>query len=355
MLLLLAACSDYNVVPKEVDVDPGEVTDCEFTRVGSTAFYSYDCNPVFTTTDEAWVGEIGSTAFAVTEVLGHPFYQLWYVGYSDEDSYALGYAVSPDGTEWEPNPKNPGLSSADAYPFDKTVFQGNQVVWDPDTAQYVQLYGGLDLSSAAGDGGIGVALSEDGKSWERIEENPVVELRPSGRDGVESWCWPLDLNLGAVAGFDGYIAGSNVKSGACEAWGLHASDVHHWEIDEEIAFAAGERDAWDDQGIISLNEASLEDQDFLFYVGFGDWEDHTTYRSAKDAFLGWAEKKGGEWERKPEPIPINQTEEGEVSAVAAVTVGSRIHLWVTDVWDGASAVGYFLYDPEKAAAEDGGS
>ena len=37
--------------------------------------------------------------------------------------------------------------------------------------------------------------------------------------------------------------------------------------------------------------------------------------------------------------------DGDIGTVAARTVGSRIHLWVTDEWDGAPGVGYFIYDP----------
>ena len=53
----------------------------------------------------------------------------------------------------------------------------------------------------------------------------------------------------------------------------------------------------------------------------------------------------GNWQRRSDPIPVNRTSEGEVTAVAARTVGSRVNLWVTDNWDGQVAVGYFIYDP----------
>jgi hypothetical protein len=61
----------------------------------------------------------------------------------------------------------------------------------------------------------------------------------------------------------------------------------------------------------------------------------------------------GAWVPEDDPIPVNMTEEGEVSAVAANTVGTRIHLWITDNYDGVQAVGYFLYDPDQAAIDDG--
>lgn len=354
MLLLLAACTDYNLVAGPVDVDPGEVTECGFTRVETTAYYRYDCNPVFTTTAESWAPDIGGTAFAVTEVLDHPFYQLWYVGVPDDDSYRLGYAVSAEGTDWEPHPDNPGLSNADAMDFDRTVFQAPQAEWDPDSRRYVILYGGLDLSSTRSAGGIGVVTSMDGESWARAAGNPVLPLSPTGVAGAQSWCWPLDLNLREGGGFSGYLAGAN-RDGACEAWSFEADTLDAIEVENQRAFAAGSAGAWDDEGLISLNTARLGGQEHLFYVGFGDWDDRGSYRVAQHAFLGEAERDAdGRWNRNPEPVPLNMTDYGEVSAVAAVTVGERVALWVTDRYDDASAVGYFLYDPRRAAEEDGG-
>ena len=72
----LASCAqDYEFVPNNPNVFPGDVTDCDFTRVGDSSFFAYDCNPVFSTTGEDWAYSIKSTAFLVTEVMGHPFYQ----------------------------------------------------------------------------------------------------------------------------------------------------------------------------------------------------------------------------------------------------------------------------------------
>lgn len=357
LLPLLLACSEYELVGGPVDVDPGEVTECGFTWIEGTSWYRYDCNPVFTTTDEEWAPDIGGVAFAVTRVLEHPFYQMWYVGIPDGDSYGLGYAVSAEGTDWQASPSNPGLSSDDAMSFDRTVFQAPQAEWDPESRTYYILYGGLDLSGAGGDGGIGVISSVDGRSWTRLENNPVLPLTPTNVEGANSWCWPLDLNVhqGSRGGsvFTGYIAGS-VRGGACEAWSFSASDLSNLQVDPEKSFAAGASGAWDDQGLISLNTAVLGDDEHLFYVGFGDWDQYDTYRVAKNSFIGEAVRgDDGSWVRSPDPVPVNMTEEGEVSAVAAVTVGNRIAVWITDRYGDTSGVGYFLYDPDKAATEGG--
>ena len=149
MLALLIACQqDYNVVAQPPEVDPADITECGFTQVGDTDFYRYDCNPVFSTTGEGWAPTIGSTAFAVTEVVGHPFYQIWYQGIPGEQAqgdYGLGYAVSADGTSWDSYPENPLLSEPADESFDADGMDAMQVVWDPQTEQYVMLYQGYNL------------------------------------------------------------------------------------------------------------------------------------------------------------------------------------------------------------------
>ena len=121
----LAACTSDYQVHAPVDVDPASVTDCGFTQVEGTDFYRYDCNPVFTTTGENWAPFVGHTAFHVTTVLGHPFYQLWYVGVQNEDefgNYGLGYAVSDAGTEWESAGGNPLFNNPAGNSWDKDAW-----------------------------------------------------------------------------------------------------------------------------------------------------------------------------------------------------------------------------------------
>lgn len=352
---LLAACEqEYEIIAGPIDVDPGDVTDCPFTRVEGTDFYSYDCNPVFTTTGEDWAPYVGSTAFNVTYVMDHPFYQLWYVAYDDDDSYAMGYAVSNNGTDWEPYEDNPVLTQEGAKGFERDVMQANQVVWDPDLGKYVMIYSGLDLTGDS-DGGTGILTSTTGTDWTRIGANPVLLANDTDTEGISGFCWPLDINL-ANQGYTGYISGTQGRSGACEAFRLDGSSPADWEVEEDVAFPAGDVDDWDDEGLISLNEAVLDGEHYLFYVGFGAWTVNGSVRVATNSYVGWAKSDDGrDWEKERDPVPINTTEEGEVGAVAAVTVGNRIHLWVTDEYDDGTGVGLFLFDPEAAAAEDEGA
>jgi len=374
-LLLMSCGNDYELKPGPVDVDPGDVTACGFTRVESSSFYRYDCNPVFPPRDadgavvgEAWASDIGSVAFHVTEVVDHPFYQAWYLG-RREDGYGLGYAVSAEGTAWETHPDNPLLDNPSPTSWDADSMDGMQVVWDTDTEQYVMLYQGFNVG--AGLWGLGVATSPDGTDWTRLPSNPVIDF--TSLDASVKWCWPLGLSRGAVGGFTGYIAGGPndvfavLEDQICEAYTINASTVNNWEPrTNEVVFPVGSRGEWDDQGIASMAIAELNGARYLFYVAFGRWVcqpsgrdsdryDECTfgdqYVSGDQSYFGYAVEEDGRWVRRGK-VPLHMNPEGGVAAVGAQTVGSRIHLWVTDDYDGSSAIGYFLFDPKAAREED---
>ena len=75
--IAMTACSvDYELTGERPDVNPGDVTECPFSVVDGTNLLSYDCNPVFTNTNETWGGDVGSVGFYATDVMGHPFSAL---------------------------------------------------------------------------------------------------------------------------------------------------------------------------------------------------------------------------------------------------------------------------------------
>lgn len=363
-VVVAAACEqDYTVVATPPDVDPADVTECGFTRVESTAFYRYDCNPVFTSTEEGWLDSIGSTAFNVTEVAGHPMYQLWYTGLVDDGSdfppYSMGYAASADGTDFTPFPDNPVMDQGGNSSFDADYMSGNQVVWDPDSEQYVMIWQGINDDSNPADivNGIGVGTSPDGEHWSRFDKNPVFDL---GNDGsAVHYCWPLDLTLGDVSGYTGYIAGHNGNANFCGIYRINGSSLGSWKGADEPVLDVGDPGSWDDQGMTAMSIAQLSGKNYMFYVGFDSWTNAGNYVSATNPLFGMAtyDTDSAKWERSSaEPIPLNNTRDGDVGGVEALTVGTRIHLWITDQYgegaDASTGIGYFLFDPERAEAED---
>jgi hypothetical protein len=362
--------TEYEVTAEKVEVDPGDVTECDFSQVEDTDFWRYDCNPVFAASGEDWVGSITGTAFHVSEVLGHPFYQVWYTAVEGDGNrpFGLGYAVSTNGTDWTSHPDNPLLSEPeDAGAWNADAFSQLAITYDPASGYYVGIYQGINESDTSG-WGLGVVASSDGVQW-FAEDESVFSLSEEVGE-VKQWCWPLGLSLGEVAGYTGYVAGGASRfDNTCQAYRLDGSDFTHWTPDaDEPVFPVGEDDEWDDQGFGSIAVAQLGERKLMFYTAFSDWVPHPTNAQiiiADQNFMGFAEvNRDGEWERQGGIVPIQNTEHGDVRGVAANTLGPRVHLWVTDAYckvdgevvipesddceDWVSAVGYFLYEPGRA-------
>ncbi|MAA78921.1 MAG: hypothetical protein CL916_06645 [Deltaproteobacteria bacterium] len=362
VLLSLTACaSDYELKGKRPDVNPGDVTDCSFTPVSGTQVSAYDCNPVFTNTGENWGGDVGSIGFHVTEVLGHPFYQMWYTS-SSSDSFggiSMGYAVSSNGTDWTPHPSNP-LMSTDPSGWDKDSIAGQVVVWDPIDSQYVMAYQGFTLGTNEFDPGVwglGIATSPDGKNWTKSARNPVINFTTDfdilfGGALIQP-CWPLTITITERGALKGYIAAAKAEEAflgmeaACHIYEMNGLDAETWIINDQrpVMEANG---SYDTMGVASAAVVDFEGVLYMFYVGFTDWVQYTGYQSAQNLTLNLATSTdgGGTWTKDPNnPIPLNLTNPGEISDVGAQVVGSRILLWVTDNYEGENSVGYFYYEP----------
>ena len=153
----------------------------------------------------------------------------------------------------------------------------------------------------------------------------------------------------------------------CEIFPINASDVTNWTPSTNPVYSAGPNGSFDDEGFVSVAIAELDGVQYMFYAGFSDWEEFGTYRTTQNHSLGWATSLDGKnWSRglvseartvagdntSAGPLRLRDSETGSVSAVAAHRVDDRIHLWVTDEWDGVQAVGYYLFDPKLAAELD---
>lgn len=362
-LFLLGCAVDYELSGERPDVNPGDVLDCPFSPVPGTKMQSYDCNPVFENTDENWGGDVGSVGFYATEVLGHPFYQMWYTSSNSDNfgNFGMGYAISSDGSNWETHPLNP-LFEADPNAWDKDSVAGQVVLWDPVDEQYVMAYQGFTLGTGEldwetlevdnGIWGLGVATSPDGVNWTKSPKNPVIDFNSfDAFTSSISPCWPLTITL-SRRGFTGYMAAVRSEDALfgdapCHIYSLGGLDAETWVIDDsKPILEAGA--SYDRMGIAGASVVELGDTQYMFYVGFTSWVQFDGYQSAKELTLNLATStdEGLTWQKDPNnPIPVGRSTEGLISDVAAQVIGNRIHVWVTDDYDGRQAVGYFLYEP----------
>lgn len=373
-LALIAGCkSDYELTGDRPDVDPGEVTECGFTGVEGTRISRYDCNPVFTTTGEPWAPTIGGTAFHTTEVLGHPFYQIWYVGQTAQyGSYQLGYAVSGDGTSWDTQPQNPLLGSEGGSTWDRDIMDAVQVVWDDSNNQYVATYQGARVGTNATSDpsffGMGVLTSPDGVTWARHESNPVIDFAALT---TANPCWPLSLEAGGGA-YRSYLGASDpfydpfsdlncedplgLGVGyqcvpACELYSATATSLDNWQMGSAPTLRA---DQWyETKGVLAASIAELDGVQYLFYISFQHWVvaggdivtsdgHHFNMATSTDGGLTWVKDPSNPLDQLAMTDPI------AVRSVGAQTVGRRIHFWIGDTYNdvGGDGVGYFILEPD---------
>ena len=106
-------------------------------------------------------------------------YHMWFI--SEPDGYgarfSISSAISLDGKDWYTYLKNPILQTGPASSFDYASMDGPKVVFDGN--QYKLYYMGTDGSGVYS---IGLAVSADGKTWEKYSGNPVL-----ARGDSSSW------------------------------------------------------------------------------------------------------------------------------------------------------------------------
>lgn len=378
-LLLLSSCAtDYELQGERPNVDPGEVTECGFTGISGTRISRYDCNPVFTTTGENWAGEIGSVAFHTTEVLGHPFYQIWYIGWptgANYGQYSMGYAVSGDGTNWDSHPSNPMVSSMGNETWDTDIMDGLQVVWDDAGSQYVAAYQGANIGTDAfldpSFFGMGILTSPDGVTWTRHPSNPVMDFSDVLSAGPRP-CWPLSLTA-QNGGFVSYIAASDPNYDplsdpdcddpfglgmgdpcvpACEVYAASSTDLANWGVANAATLRASQW--YESKGMAAAAVAQLDGVFYMFYISFERWVSSGADIVTADGIhfnMATSVDGGATWIKDPmNPLDqIAMTSPAQARSVGAQTVGSRVHFWVGDTYSEGSGVGYFILEPDLEA------
>lgn len=350
--LLLAtgmACGSEYTIVDPVDVDPALVLPCGFTPVPGTPIRAYDCNPVFTGTDEDWTDGIGAVAMRAQPLMGHPVYQLWYTTTDQpgDGGWALGHAVSTNGVDWQPHPDNPILESTGGW--DADGMEQLAVVWDARRNHYTLAYQGYDLDPVDNTFGLGVLTAPDGVSFRYPDDRePVLDLSrvQAGRD----YCWPLSLQY-VDGDYTGLLAGSDVGDQQCQIYTFETSTVTQpFVLDADPILAAGPQ-LYDQTGMVSAAYVPATDTDpaLLFYVGFEAWRSAGANLVTPEGLslaVATSTDEGLTWSKLPEnPLPI-ATEGIGPTHVAAQRVGSRVHLWVTADHPelGQQAVDYYIWE-----------
>jgi hypothetical protein len=354
-LLALAGCGQEYNVSSPVNVDPNLITECPFSPVPGTRFQRYDCNPVFTGSDEEWATSTGSVGFHVEEVLGHAFYQMWYAtGLTDGTGMGIGYAISTDGTSWESLPTNPGYQSPSSG-WNRDSLGATAVVWDSNADQYVMAYQGVNYDTDAN--GLGMLVSEDGRTWSEANDGEMYVNLSADVAGV-TYCWPLSLAHDPELGFRGYIGGSNAGplggGDICEVYYYGGPDLQNIRPDNDAPVLRAGQGVHDQKGVANAAVVELDGTWYMFYVGINEWQPvpGTNFVMPLNTTVNLATSPDGlDWTKSEDnpilEVSVVQDTPFRIGTIAAQTVGPRIHLWIDDYYPDldTNAVGYFLYEP----------
>ena len=204
-------------------------------------------------------------------------YRLYYTGGKEPETevYQIGLATSADGSNWQKAADNPVLPLGPAGSFDAySVFNPSALYKD---GKYWMWYAGISSTLQVQ---IGLALSADGKQWEK--QGVVLSLdrervNPDDAGVTEPhvlWNGQAFEMWYAVLQHEGKVVGP--------IWHAVSADGKRWQKDPAPLLDLGEANQWTGQGVAApsvLLEAGVYR---LWYVGT-----HTDYESFLELGIGY--------------------------------------------------------------------
>ncbi len=178
-------------------------------------------------------------------------WRLWYSGNSTDSplGYAVGHAVSRNGTEWRSDPQEAVLAG-DPQQWDAQGIAYTDILYDPVVNLFKMWYSGFSGPVAS----FGYATSPDGLKWTKYKNNPVYAVLP----GV----------IAPDVKFDGgiyrmYYAQLYFKKGMRTKISLAESeDGIHWKFIKDVLKP---REKWEGGKLMSPCIAFFNQKVHLFY------------------------------------------------------------------------------------------
>ena len=241
----------------------GEVPDGEGAAIGyatsldGLTWTKYQANPVMR--PGSWWDTRGFSGISVIQ--DGPGYKLWYEGKDWDRTFRIGLATSPDGIHWEPHLGNPVLSIGYGNAWDNDDV-GNPCVIQED-ATYRMWYWGDSIGSGIDQ--IGLAVSENGISWQRAGTEPVIAPNDciwwENGEGVGTPCVAKRASGYAIA----YHAAD--QAGVVRVGFATSPDGVEWNKKPEALLALGDDGSWDNLGMFPAELMEDGTHLKLWYVG----------------------------------------------------------------------------------------
>jgi predicted GH43/DUF377 family glycosyl hydrolase len=138
------------------------------SSIDGKTWIEYENNPVFNPGPAgSWEDESISGPYVLFD---GSTYHMWYAG-NDGKNTRIGYATSSDGIAWTRYEGNPVMDKGSAGSWESVGVWPDCIYFDGST--YHMWYGGGDGTSI--ESRIGYATSSDGITWNKYEDNPVLE------------------------------------------------------------------------------------------------------------------------------------------------------------------------------------
>ncbi len=245
----------------------------------ATEWMKYSLNPILEGTPADW-DEYGIETPSVIKDDGS--YKMWYSGYSGSLVWNVGYAESQDGVAWTKSESNPVLNPGPPGSWDDEAVIHPRVL--KDGSIYKMWYTGRNSTGFM----IGYAESDDGISWTKSSQNPVL----GEEDGWDSYSVSMSHVIRDGATYRMWFSGGHV-SGQGVGYAT-STDGLNWTKYGEGPILTSEGENWT---YYIVSPAVLRDQSVyrMWYSGCKPGEDGRV-RCA----IGYATSVDGiNWTRDP--------------------------------------------------------
>ena len=192
-------------------------------------------------------------------------FEMWFgasVGFPEEESVDIGFAVSDDGINW--TMQDTAVLSPDPGTWDALSVERPAVI--RENGQYKMWYTGL---SSWPSGRIGYATSSDGKQWTKdTVNNPVLEPGTAAWEaGGAGWCAIIPVQ----GGYKMWYTGVNAGGTSSQIGYATSADGISWQKDTmNPVLPSGTFPQWDDGHVIGPSVLHIDGPSayYMWYAGF---------------------------------------------------------------------------------------
>lgn len=249
---------------------------------------------------------------------------MWFTSLADGRP-SISAAESKNGIIWE-NVKETVLKSGPDW--DKIGVETASVIKDPQ-GKY-RMYYSSSLKDSD-DFAIGLALSDDGKSW-RKNDKPVFEPENDWEKGDPNGVLePSVIYDSAEKKYKMWYNALGIKDDelAFRIGYATSADGMSWQRLKQPVLEPGAEGAWDDVLVSHANVVKSRNGYHMFYFGVSDWSDGAAFQRGA---IGQAYSPDGiNWQKDPKN-PIIKPRAGQwdmwtIGGPSALAVNNEIWLW----------------------------